>query len=208
MSKLLLTSKGLSSSHIETIFLELLDKPVEQMSICIIPTASFELKEHSPRIIQAKEQFARLGFLQVDCLDIEFEPAMPLLNYDILYIGGGDPFYLLKHLWKSGADQLIEKMFHAGKVIVGVSAGTLVLGPHLEVAEVFTPELRSVTEIQGLGLFSFSVMPHADREDLFPNRLSIETRLGLLEKQLGEPIIRLKDEDILLIQDEEALLLP
>src|SRR5690606_18635749 len=106
----------------------------------------------------------------------------------VFYIGGGNPFYLLEKMKDSGADKIITELSKQNRIIIGVSAGSLILGPHLKVVEYFTPGLKLNTNQidKGFSLFSFAIMPHYDREDIFPAELSIEDRLRALEEQLDE----------------------
>lgn len=203
--KLFLTSKGLINKKIESAFIELLGKKIETSSICIIPTAAKDMKSNHPRIIQAKGIFMSLGVKKVDCLDIEMEDAEKLNKYDVIYIGGGDPVYLLEKLRSSGADNILKKLAAREVVIIGVSAGSLVLGPHLHIVEWFTPNLVKCrkSNLKGLGLFDFPIMPHSDRKDIFHGDESIESRLDKFEIKFNETVSRIKDENVLIIDNEK-----
>lgn len=73
----------------------------------------------------------------------------------------------------------------------------------------FTPDLKKskATPSEWWQLFSIPVMPHTDREYLFGDHVNIETRLRLLEEQVDEKSVRLKDVDVLLIQGKKIELL-
>jgi dipeptidase E len=90
--KLFLTSKGLINEKIEDAFVQLLNKNLNTINIRIIPTAAKDMKSKHPRIIQAKDIFMKLGVKKVDYLDVELEDAKKLNDYDVIYIGGGDPY--------------------------------------------------------------------------------------------------------------------
>lgn len=198
--KLFLTSSGLSNKKIEEAFLQLLSKNIEAINVCIIPTAAKEMKSNHPRIIQAKAIFMSLGVKKIDCLDIEVEDAEKLCRYDVIYIGGGDPVYLLEKLMDSGAGNVVKRIAESGVIIIGVSAGSLVLGPDLRIVEHFTPNL-AVANMNGLGLFNFPIMPHYDREDIFNGDESIEKRLTKYEMQFNESVTRIKDDEVLIIEN-------
>lgn len=85
-----------------------------------------------------------------------------LSNYDILYVSGGNTFYLLQEMQKSGADKVILKLVGAGKHYVGTSAGSVVAGPDISIIknlddETIAPELQNYS---GLGLTDIVVLPH------------------------------------------------
>lgn len=207
--RLFLTSKGLNNNKIEIAFIELLSKRIDSISVCIIPTAAKALKAEHPRIIEAKATFSKLGVEKVDCLDIDVENIERLDQYDVIYIGGGDPVYLLDALRRTGADSVLAKLAEEDVLVIGVSAGSLVLGPHLHIVEWFTPHLLPDKKfnLKGLGLFDFPIMPHADREDIFPGDESIENALIRFEAEFDGPVVRLKDENVLILDDENLRIL-
>lgn len=49
-------------------------------------------------------------------------------NFDIMYIGGGNVFTLLKFLQDTNFDQVIKHWVLTGKIVIGSSAGAIVLG--------------------------------------------------------------------------------
>jgi dipeptidase E len=107
-------------------------------------------------------------------------------------------------LRSTGAENVLKRLAESGVIIIGVSAGSLVLGPHLNIVEWFTPNLivegKSISK--GLGLFDFPIMPHSDREDIFSDDESIESRLEKFEKRFKESVTRIKDDDVFIIENE------
>ncbi|TKH15443.1 hypothetical protein FC678_02160 [Peribacillus simplex] len=91
--------------------------------------------------------------------------------YNVIYINGGNPFYLLYHMKKSGADLILKDMAKQNTVIVGGSAGAIILGPNIEVVNYFTPQINTVDmqDLTALGLTNKAMFPQYDREDLFQN---------------------------------------
>ncbi|EFH85043.1 Type 1 glutamine amidotransferase-like domain-containing protein [Ktedonobacter racemifer] len=208
MKRILLTSKGFATEAIEQAFFRLFPVSPLTQKVAFIPTAAVNLKGKHPFIIEAKNQFIKWGFKTTDVIDIECDNVSQLKEYDIIYIGGGNPFYLLEHLRNSGADEVITRKAASGGMIVGVSAGAIVLGPHLEIVQHFTPALRTITKLENtfaLGLFSFLFMPHVDRADVFPGQLSIEERLQIFERGFHVKVKRLKDHEALLLRGEEIV---
>ncbi|MCI1615580.1 Type 1 glutamine amidotransferase-like domain-containing protein [Heyndrickxia oleronia] len=87
-------------------------------------------------------------------------------------------------------------------MIIGVSAGAVVLGPNIEIVHYFTPEKNSIKlqDFKPLGLTNKIIFPHYDREDLFLNSegKSIEDRLQEYESLHNSKITRLKDNQFLI----------
>jgi len=46
---------------------------------------------------------------------------------DYIYISGGNTFFLLQELQRTGADKIISRQIEAGKLYIGESAGAIVL---------------------------------------------------------------------------------
>ena len=165
-------------------------------SAVIITTASPK-KELNPFAIQARVDLESMGFGQVTFLDVEKEPIDSLRDADVIYISGGNPYVLLHHLRESGADQLLRNIANEDVIIVGVSAGAVVLGSSIRIVEWFSPALNTIDikDFTGIQLFDFSILPHADRKDLFVFADSIEDRIIAFEKASGERVLRLADDE-------------
>jgi len=201
MPKIMLTSNGLSTDDIAANFLSLFENDPVQMKACILTTASLQ-KEQNIYARKAKADLVNMGFATVDYLDIEFDEAKQLTNYHCIYINGGNPFYLLEHLKQSGADQVIRDL-NDQQVLIGVSAGAMVLGNNIEIAEFFTPEMnaRNLQDLSGLKLVNLSLFPHSNREDLFndPHGQTIADRIDVFEQRYICEVTRLADNQFLIV---------
>jgi dipeptidase E len=193
MGRLLLTSTGFFHQNIRGQFSELISK----RKLAIIITTASPLKELNQFAIQAKEDLKDLGFEQVTFLDVEKESIDSLLDADVIYLNGGNPFVLLHFLRESGAVHLIHMKAKEDCLIVGVSAGSVVLGSSIRIVEWFSPSLNTVElkDLAGCQLFNSSIFPHVDREDLFPSADSIEERILAFEMTTDEQVLRLADDE-------------
>lgn len=203
MTKILLTSNGFFTDLIKQQFLQLIDEDLSNLKATIITTASLK-KQNNRFAMKAKEDLLEYGFNKVDFNDIEFVKPELLEKYKVIYINGGNPFYLLYHMKKSGADLILKDIAKQNTVIVGVSAGAIILGPNIEVVNYFTPQINTVDmqDFTAIGLTDKAIFPHYDREDLFPNNSgrSIEDRLKVFENINKCSVVRLKDDESVLIQ--------
>ncbi|MGE6376839.1 Type 1 glutamine amidotransferase-like domain-containing protein [Peribacillus muralis] len=154
--------------------------------------------------MKAKEDLVKVGINQVDFMDVEFAFPERLKQYNVIYMNGGNPFHLLYHMKKSGADFIVKDLAEQNTVFVGGSAGAIILAPNIDVVNHFTPQLNSVDmqNLAGLGLTDIAVFPHYDRDDLFPNTAgkSIEVRLKEFEHINECSVVRMKDDESILIQ--------
>lgn len=201
--KLLLTSNGFYTNEIREQFLQLINGDIKTLNVAIITTAS-PLKEKNQFAQKARNDFKEMGFRNINFIDVEFESPESLLNKDVIYINGGNPFHLLFHMKKSGADRMMQKMSTKDVVIVGVSAGSVILGPHIKVVQFFTPQMNvhDMQDLTALRLTDKLVFPHYDREDLFrsSDHKSIEERLKEFESMENCQVTRLKDDEYLVIE--------
>ena len=82
-------------------------------------------------------------------------------NADIIYIGGGDTLKLLEDVKNYHLDDLLKKSYLEGKVMVGKSAGAILLSK-----EGFSDSyiLRGISDnyqfIKGLGIVKLNICPH------------------------------------------------
>lgn len=201
--KLLLTSNGFYTNEIREQFLQLINGDIKTLNVAIITTAS-PLKEKNQFAQKARNDFKEMGFRNINFIDVEFESPEILLNKDVIYINGGNPFHLLFHMKKSGADRMMQKMSAKDVVIVGVSAGSVILGPHIKVVQFFTPQMNvhDMQDLTALRLTDKLFFPHYDREDLFrsSDHKSIEERLKEFESMENCQVTRLKDDEYLVIE--------
>ena len=197
MAQLLLTSTGFFHQKVRDQFLKLIPN---KKSAVIITTASPQ-KELNQYAIQAKVDLTEMGFEQVSFLDFDKDSIAPLEHADVIYLNGGNPFKLLYALKESSADRLLQKRATEPCVLVGVSAGAVVLGASTGIVDWFSPTLNTMgmKDFKGCGLYAFSLFPHADREDLFPGDTPIEARIQAFEEASGEDVLRLADDEFELL---------
>ncbi|MEN2466988.1 Type 1 glutamine amidotransferase-like domain-containing protein [Ornithinibacillus sp. JPR2-1] len=201
--KLLLTSNGFYNSAIKEEFLKLIKGKPNELHVSIVTTASPQ-KDNNRFAQKAKEDFKDMGFQNIDFIDIEFDNPKSLAHKDVIYINGGNPFNLLFHTKQSGADSIFRNLVKKNVVIVGVSAGAILLGPNIKVVHFFTPQMNALNtkDFSALGLTDKLVFPHYDREDLFKDSTNktIEDRLKEFEILERCEVTRLKDDEYITIE--------
>src|SRR3989338_8119064 len=101
--KLFLTSAGLPPETTEA-FLGLLSKKPEETRVCFIPTASFDHHPdgEAPYVKEDKRRLAELGFKTIIDVDLRSESEKSLKeklkDFDVVFVTGGNTFYLLKYI--------------------------------------------------------------------------------------------------------------
>ena len=85
----------------------------------------------------------------------------------IVYVGGGNTFYLLEHMNKCGFSALIQEHFNRGGIYVGSSAGSIVASPDIGfIAPMDDPDKGQLDSYEALGLIDFNFVPHLDHPDM------------------------------------------
>ena len=132
--------------------------------VAFIPTASIH-EGYTGYVGSARTLFNKLG---AELIEIEISTAndsditQVFDAADIIYFTGGNAFFLIDHLRKTGTDTLLKQQLEKGKLFIGESAGAIVCAPELSYIEKMDPipEDYSQSDYAGLGLINFYVLPH------------------------------------------------
>ncbi len=194
----LLTSSGLQAYTVQDAFVRTLPRLPSALRAVIVTTASVPWKERNRHAVCTQNYLSALGFICCDFLDVETEPAENLLGYDVIYLNGGNPFYLLHHLRRSGADSILKEALNGRMLLVGASAGAVVLGPSLTIVNWFDSSLDTygVTDYQGLELIDFVAMPHLNRWNEKP---TFAAEFRHFQESTSFPVIGIADDEALLV---------
>ncbi len=167
---LLLTANGLTPAIVQA-FKQVYKKPFEQSSVGFITTAAFG-EEDGPEwnaiawLEKHREQLREQKITDIENIDLkevnEYELEEKLLSKDILYINGGNTFYLLYWVRKRKLENLLRIFLQRGRVYIGVSAGSIIACPTIESAgwEPADKNAVNLTDLKGLNLVPFLIHPH------------------------------------------------
>lgn len=190
--KLLLTSAGFLNKEVTETFLALLDKPAEKVHIVFIPTASRTYDEMK-YVEESKQELVNLGINQITTLNLDHEIKKGEINHaNVIYVCGGNTFYLLNKIQQSGFDKLLNDY---NEIYVGVSAGSIVVGPNIEVSAPWDENDINLSDTTGLNIVNFAVVPHFQRKD--------HTVVENLKKQAKYEIVTLTDNQAVLVINGE-----
>jgi peptidase E len=193
--KLLLTSAGFLNKEVSDAFLKLLGKPVEQINILFIPTAS-RTEEELKYVEKSKKELVDLGINNIKTLNLDHKVnEKKIKNTEVIYVCGGNTFYLLKKIYESGFDKLLQRF---NGLYVGVSAGSIVVGPNIEVSAPWDENDVNLIDTTGLNLVNFSVIPHYQRKD--------KAIVQELKNRVNYEIIELTDSQAVIIDGERKII--
>ncbi len=195
---LLLTSAGIKIPPIKDELLKILTKSANKIKLAHIITAS-KVAEDTEYVKRDKKVMKKVGF-QVEDIDIvgktEKQLRKILNNKDIVYVQGGNGFFLLKHIKKSGFDKVVKNLIKRGVIYVGVSAGTYVACPTIEM-HTWKDKRRNqfgLVDLTAMNLVPFLITVHYNR---------VKYRSGLKEgiSKSKHPVRILNDDQAILVKN-------
>ena len=161
MIKLFLAS---SFADVVALFVKSAQTELKGKTVTFIPTASIH-EDVTFYVDAGKKALEDLGLI-IDILEISTatknEISSKLESNDFIYISGGNTFFLLKELRRTGADELIKEQINRGKPYIGESAGSVILSPNIEYVKEMddfnaVPDLASFSS---LNVIDFYPLPH------------------------------------------------
>lgn len=204
--KLLLTSSGITNKSIAKALFDLVGRKPEETSLVFIPTASNVEKGDKDWLIDDLVNLKNQNFKQIEIVDISTVPKEvwkpKLEEADILFFEGGNTFYLMEWINKSGLKELLPKLLET-RVYVGVSAGSMVTNPDLALKlsqTVYGEDLDRREDMVGLNYVNFYFLPHLNSE-YFPNLR--RDKIEEVAKGINKKIYALDDNGALKIVDEK-----
>lgn len=197
--KLLLTSAGLSNEKIRDKFLELLGKNPKDSTVMFVPTAA-DPEQDKWFVQSALNELKNLG-LQILTVDLKVENEQSLGDKaavcDVIYVNGGNTFYLLDWVRRSGFNKVLKNFLSQNKVYIGTSAGSILLGPDISVSGWGTSVDRNIVglnDLTGLKLVPFVISPHFTESE----RSILESK----QKEITYPILALTDKQAIAVQGD------
>ncbi len=199
---ILLTSAGM---QVKDEIIKLLQKPAYDVTVAFITTASKQ-EEDTSYVDKDRTIMRELGF-NIEEIDIEAKKEKQLMKLlelkDIIFVEGGNTFFLLKCMRKSGFEKVMKKLLKQGKVYIGVSAGSMVVGRTIKTATWKDPSKNTVglKNLKGLNFVPFDVFVHykPEHKDLILQKLP--------KPRQRKKLKILTDDQALLIQGKNVIFL-
>lgn len=171
--KLILGSQGFTTDEIAEAVQSLVGKSLENVNIAIINEAYVAKPETSSKrwLIKELSRIEKyvggiIDFVNLRAYDKE-EVRKRLQNADMMYIVGGKNLILPDLFKETGFDEILRE-FAEEKVVMGTSAGSIVLGKQIE-SDAYWVARDGVTNAQiknkTLGFVNFNIIPHYKRKD-------------------------------------------
>ena len=177
MSKLFLTSYLAGTKNLVKEFL----KDVPEKEITFVPTAS-NTEDYKGYVDEAKQAFLKLG------LDISKTEKQKIENIlkdtKILYVSGGNVFYLLQELKRKKILDTIKDKISNGMLYIGESAGAVITSKNIEYIQIMdnkeiAPDLDNY---EAMNITDFYILPHNNE---FPFVESAKETIKIYENKLN-----------------------
>ncbi len=138
----------------------LIEKVVKGGNLAFIPTAADTYKDKW-WIKEDKMKLAKKGFILTE-IDIKRKVSLKEFeNFDVIFMAGGNSFYLLQKIQESGFGRIVKKLVEKNVTYVGSSAGAVVAGPDIRpIRFLDDPSKAKLKSFRGLGLVDFISLPH------------------------------------------------
>ena len=146
------------------IFIDFANENLVGKTVTFISTAAIpdKLDFH---IRYSKELLAKMGLI---VYELEISTAShsdivkKLENNEYIYVAGGNTFFLLQEMNRTGTGNLIKTQINTGKLFIGESAGAILVAPDIEYSKdtdnsLMAPNLKSY---DALNIVDFYPVPH------------------------------------------------
>ncbi len=181
----------------------LLDIPKEDLRIGYITTA-LKVVEDQVYLAYMKEYEAEMIKEHIDFEEFDLEGKTEkeirefFANKNVIQVSGGNPFYLLKAVRKSGFDKVLRDLLDKGLPYVGCSSGSYLMCPTVEIGGWKTTRNKyGVTDFTALGYVPFLIKCH----------YTDDMKEQVLEKakDLKYPLKVLRDDQAFFVKDNSCI---
>ena len=169
-------------------------------TVTFIPTAALHEKVNF-YVKSGKKALEKLG-LHVEELEIstadQSDIIRKLQDNDFIYVTGGNTFFLLQELKRTGADKIIKEQILSGKPYIGESAGSMILSPNIEYAKDMDDSSMAdgLDSFDALQITDFYPVPH---HNCFPFQKAVKKIISKYEDTLDlKPIT---NSQVILVND-------
>jgi dipeptidase E len=144
--------------------LKLLNDNPETITVAFIATAA-DVYEDKWFVESDRSKLISQGFkireVSLVSKNVE-ELEKDISDCKVIFVSGGNTFYLLQKVRESGFDKVIKKLVPTDIIYVGSSAGSILVTPTIAIAGVEPGDenIPGLTDLTSMGLVDFEISPH------------------------------------------------
>ena len=179
-----------------------LNEKTESKKILFIPTAT-NVDEYKKYIHLTQKVFEDFGY-EVENFDIsvfsEETVKEKISETKIVFISGGNTFYLLQELKKKNLIPYLREKIENGLLYIGESAGSVITAPNIEYADIVDDKALAteLNDYTGLNLVDFYVVPHFEEEPFVESSRKV---VELYKDKLDLKVIN--NKEVVLVENDE-----
>ncbi len=131
--RVLLTSAGLETEEIKEYFVRVIGKNMPEVKALFIPTAAVDAGAIAV-LPKCMNDLLKCGIQNENIKVFDLHRGMELSEiqqYDVVYLCGGDTFYLLERVNETGFNTTLMEYIRENGVVIGVSAGSLIFANNI-----------------------------------------------------------------------------
>ena len=190
MKNIFLTSCGIINDNIKNEFYKKINKDIKEIKVLYITTASDgESDTDTTWMDEEFQTILDLGILKENIIEYKIGNKVNLDEFDVMYMLGGNTFYLMDIIRKTNFDKEIKEFINSDKIYVGSSAGSEILGNSIDIALGYDENNINMTDFTGLKIVDGLIIPHCNRKEDFINELKTKTNDKLYLLYDGDVII-------------------
>ena len=193
MKNIILTSCGIIDREFKEQFYRIINKEeIKDKKVLYITTASDgENDSDKSWMDEEYETILDLGFNKENIYEFKIgQKEININDFDVIYMMGGNTFYLMDMIRKYNFDTVIKKAMDNGIIYIGSSAGSIILGNSVEYALPFDENNVDLKDFSGLRIVDGIIIPHANRKEEF---------ISKVKENIGEKLFLLYDENGIII---------
>lgn len=92
--------------------------------------------------------------------DFSDESLEEMLNYGTIYLSGGSTYIFMNDARKRNLYKILRKHLNSGGLLVGASAGAIMMTPTIDIADGYDENVFGLTDVKGFAFTSFEFHPH------------------------------------------------
>ena len=208
---ILLTSSGM---QMKSEIVKLLQKPAYDITVAFITTAYKPKLEQDQGYVNKNLQIMKeMGFnvLEVDIEGKKESEVTKLIGLkDIIFVAGGNAFYLLRAMRKCNFEKIMRKLLKQGKVYLGESAGSIVAGRNIKIAGWIGDEnIVNLKNLKGLNLVPFDIFVHYKPEhaEIIKKKMPFKWQRKKLKIITDEQAILVQAKNVMLLGNQEEIII-
>lgn len=188
MKNIILTSCGIRNEEFKNEFYKVISKDeLRNKKVLFVTTAvDGEINKNKDWVQKEYKTIIDLGIDESNITEYKIGNKINIDDFDIMYVLGGNTIYLLDMVRKYNFDKDIKNFINNGKIYIGSSAGSQILGSTIKLCSIYEDNIVNMTDFDAIGLINGEIVPHANKKEELLNSVQRDDLILLYD---GDGII-------------------